>query len=90
MSKYNWSDEQKRDVIEHLVRVKASAKRDKYYGLLDDTEQLLAKLDPRPNFRDTDHECCYYCKHTECALSVVREIHVSASVKTCDNFERAE
>ena len=71
MGKYNWSDELCDEVVEFL----------KYFGA---NEALLAKLDSRPNFRATEHECCMFCIHAKCRREHVQKINYSYQV--CDNF----
>ena len=62
-----------------------------FYHTMIMAEELLAKLDPpdpRPNFRATEHECCWACKWGACALQVDEDPELNVQQSVCNKFER--
>ena len=78
MTKYNWSDELCLQVIQFVNSARYS------HDFVHGANLLLAKLDSRPNFRATEHECCMFCIHAKCRREHVQKINYSYQV--CDNF----
>ena len=98
--KYDWGDDTKiaiRHFIEKVSNYKPSGNAGDdaivFLAYIADARCIRLKLDPRPNFRATEHECCHVCKDAQCAFSVgeegdneIREYTTLRHV--CDNFTR--